>query len=181
MGLFEPIHDRLEKFAFALTRDRDVAHEVIAETVLIAYEKFDSLRSHEAFLSFLFTIARRTHHKHRAKQARSERLDDLHANSLIDQRMAPDVQADISAVYAALDKLPEKQREAVVLFEILGLSMKEIRVIQGGTLVAVKVRVARGRRRLAAILGVDDVERRPECAGNASEDMLASFTVVRES
>src|SRR5687768_5376365 len=118
MELFDPVHDRLERFARALTRDREMARELVAETVLIAYENFDSLRHPEAFLSFLFTIARRAFQKQSRKDSRSEPLADAHVNTMHDPRMQPDLHADISAVYAALEKLPQTQREAVVLFEI---------------------------------------------------------------
>jgi RNA polymerase sigma-70 factor (ECF subfamily) len=155
MALLVPVHGRLEHFALALTHNADAARDIVGETILIAYERFDSLRHHEAFLSFLFTIARRVH-QHRARHARrSEPLEEPHWESLRDPRPAPDAAADIRAVYDALAELSAPQREAVILFEILGLSLKEIREIQGGTLVAVKVRISRARKRLAKILGVD--------------------------
>ena len=59
---------------------------------------------------------------------------------------------DIQVLYAALDKLPVKQKEAVVLFEISGFSLEEIKNIQGGTLSGAKSRVKRGREKLAILL-----------------------------
>ena len=46
--------------------------------------------------------------------------------------------------------------KALTLFEISGLSLEEIREIQGGSLPGVKSRVQRGRKKLAEIMGVDD-------------------------
>jgi DNA-directed RNA polymerase specialized sigma24 family protein len=66
----------------------------------------------------------------------------------------PDISADVELLYKALAQLPRREREAVVLFEISGFSMKEIREIQGGSLSSVKVRVFRARKRLAELLGV---------------------------
>ncbi|MCX6139913.1 MAG: RNA polymerase sigma factor [Candidatus Kapabacteria bacterium] len=68
----------------------------------------------------------------------------------------PDVQMDIVILREALQLLPEKQREAVVLFDILGLSLEEIKAIQGGTLSGVKSRLKRGRAELQRKLGVSD-------------------------
>ena len=181
MALFDPVHDRLERFARALTRDRDAAREVVAETVLIAYENFESLRHPEAFLSFLFTIARRAFQKQSRKESRSEPLADAHWNAMHDPRMQPDVHADISAVYTALEELPQLQREAVILFEIIGMSMKEIQEVQGGTLVAVKVRIQRGRKRLAKILCVDERSTSSPMHLNAADGALGSYTIARES
>lgn len=155
MTLYAPLQPKLERFVLAMTRSPETAKDIVSETVLIAYERFDSIRSHEAFLSFLFTVATRAYRK---QLRRAKRLDvgteDLEL--LLDPGTPPDVAADISTVYEALDRLPAKTREAIILFEILGLSMKEIREIQGGTLVGVKVRISRGRKKLAEILGVGE-------------------------
>lgn len=185
MALFDPVHDRLEHFALALTRNGETARDVVGETVLIAFERFESLRHPEAFLSFLFTIARRVYQQRMRSGARTEPLEEAHWNALHDPRMAPDVSADIRAVYDALARLPEAQREAVTLFEILGLSLREIHEIQGGTLVAVKVRISRGRKRLARLLGVEEmrqVERtsRADTADCRSVESMNLYTVIEE-
>ena len=54
-----------------------------------------------------------------------------------------------------LGKLPPKQKEALVLYEITGLTLKEIREIQGGTLSGVKSRLKRGRNSLSELM-IDD-------------------------
>ncbi len=169
LALFEPVQPSLERFALAVTGEREKGRDVVAETVLIAYERFDSLRSPEAFLSFLFTIATRVHRREVKMERRMERVDDERLKSLLDPGLPPDAAADITAVHAALARLPEKQREAVVLFEIMGVPMKEIREIQGGTLTSVKVRIFRGRKRLAELLGVDDVKRSEQPAAKRRE------------
>src|SRR5688500_15221113 len=91
MSLFDPVHDRLEHFAIALTRNGEAARDIVGETILIAYESFDSLRHPEAFLSYLFTIARRVYQKRVHASARTERLEDSHWRDLHDPRLAPDV------------------------------------------------------------------------------------------
>ena len=187
MALFDPVHSRLEHFVLALTRNREAARDIVGDTVMIAYERFDSLRDPEAFLSFLFTIARRVYQQRARTGRRSEPLEESHWAGLCDPQMAPDVAADITAVYDALDSLPEPQREAVALFEILGLSTKEIQQIQGGTLIAVKVRLSRGRRRLAKLLGVEESPRqqrsRSASAGAIDRnaiDSLSHYPITEE-
>lgn len=169
MELFAPLQGNLERFALAMTRDSEMARDLVAETTLIAYERFETLRSNAAFLSFLFTIAVRVNRGQQTRERRMEPIGEHHIRTLLDPGIAPDRAADISAVYAGLQQLPEKQREGVVLFEIMGLSMKEIRDIQGGSLTAVKVRISRGRKRLAEILGVTDQQE--SVAGSPSNDV----------
>jgi RNA polymerase sigma-70 factor (ECF subfamily) len=156
LGLLDPVHDSLCRFVRGMTRDREEARDLTAETILVAFENFGSLRDGRAFLSYLFTIARRIcrHRTHRARLF--GRYDEGFAAKLVAQGSPPDAAADVPALYAALDRLPAGQREAVVLFELSGLSLEEVREIQGGTLSGVKARVARGRRKLAELLGVEE-------------------------
>lgn len=154
MALLRPLQPNLDRFAYAMARDREEARDIAGETILIAWERFESVRQPQAFLSFLFTIATRVHRKRRAYQQRHPQLPDDHIADLYDTSTPPDIAADVGALHTALQQLPEKQREAVMMFELLGFSMKEIQQIQGGTLVAVKVRISRGRKRLAELLGV---------------------------
>jgi RNA polymerase sigma-70 factor, ECF subfamily len=187
MALFDPVHDRLEHFALALARNGEAARDIVGETVLIAFDRFDTLRHPDAFLSFLFTIARRVYQQRSRSAARTEPLEEHHWDRLYDPRLAPDASADIGAVHEALALLPEPQREAVILFEILGLSIKEIREIQGGTIVAVKVRISRGRKRLAKLLGVDETRTaaphasaRPDTSDRRSVESMNLYTVAEE-
>jgi RNA polymerase sigma-70 factor (ECF subfamily) len=156
--LLTPYHAQLSRFVHALMQDDESARDLLAETILRAYENFDSLRSEDAFASFIFTIARRQYYRtlRRAKwrgvfdRAVAEQIPDHSLN-------APDASADHSLLDEALNKLPHKQREAVILFEISGLSLEEIREIQGGSLSGVKSRVVRGREHLSRLLN----ERKP--------------------
>jgi RNA polymerase sigma-70 factor (ECF subfamily) len=59
---------------------------------------------------------------------------------------------DLLVLHRPLDSLEERQRETVILFEISGLSLEEIRAIQGGSLSGVKSRLVRGRQRLAEVM-----------------------------
>ena len=156
MALLDPVHDNLARYVRAMSRNADEARDLMSETLLAAYESFDTLKAPAAFLSYLFTIARRTC-RHRARRFRLfAEYDAAHAAQLRATTPAPDAAADIPALYNALDRLPAEQREAVVLFELSGLSLEEIRELQGGTLSGVKARVARGRRKLAKLLGVEE-------------------------
>ena len=67
---------------------------------------------------------------------------------LPDHQSPPDIDHDVEVLYNLLGKLPPKQRECVVLFELSGFSLEEIRQLQGGTLSGVKSRLTRGREQL---------------------------------
>lgn len=161
LSLFEPLQPHLQRFVLAMTRNEELTKDIIGETILIAFERLDALRHDEAFLSFLFTIATRVYRKRSREMERTVRIEPEDVARLFDHATPPDVAADIAALYLALEKLPRKQQEAVLLYEVIGLSTQEIRDIQGGTLVGVRVRIARARKKLARILGVDDITSGP--------------------
>lgn len=161
LELLRPHQASLSRFARAMTRDAESARDLISETVLKAFENFDKIKDHQSFLSYLFTIAVRTHQRDAKRQARfsNEELESFASHRATTP--SPEVAVDVRILYEALAQLPEKQREAVIMFEIAGLSLEEIRVIQGGSLSGVKSRIARGREALGDLLGVH-ADRKPE-------------------
>lgn len=156
MRLYAPLRPRLARFASAMTNDREEARDLVAETTLVAYEQFSTLRNHQAFLSWLFTIASRLYRKKGVRAGRFGCYSEEQARQIPDSGTSPEVSADVALLYEALAQLPDEQREAVILFEIADLPLKEISAIQRTSLSGVKSRVTRGRRRLAELLGAVD-------------------------
>jgi RNA polymerase sigma-70 factor, ECF subfamily len=162
MQALEPILPNLERFVRALvwrggtSSERDeTARDLVSGTIAEAFERFDSVRCPEALLSFCFTIATRLHRRDYEKSRRFTAFDNnIHEAYRNGQEQSDN--ADVRLLYDALDTLPAKQREAVIMFEILGFSMKEIQHVQGGTLVAVKVRISRARAELTRLLSERD-------------------------
>jgi RNA polymerase sigma-70 factor, ECF subfamily len=176
LALLEPVRTGLGQFARSLTRDRESARDLAAEAIRIAYEQFDNLRDEGKFKSWLFTTA--SHLAQRANWRERNRVayDELKAQSIPSNGTSPDIGPDIEALYDALAKLPDEMREAVVLFEISGLSLAEVCDVQHASLSAVKSRISRGRKLLAEILRVDE-------ASNENEfpQVVAAPAAVRES
>lgn len=156
LRLLLPVRNRLVHFARAMTHNREEADDLVSDTILAALERFDDLKVPSAFLSYLFTIAARLHKRRRWRARIFGGYDEDYAGNIPAQGSAPDISADVAMLYRALDQLPERQRETVVLFEISDLPLEEIRRIQGGSLSGVKSRLVRGRARLARILNATD-------------------------
>ena len=152
MEAFQPLYAKLWKFILSISRNRDDAKDILSETFLIAYEKFDTLKNERAFLSFLFTIASRLRNAstNKRKKYYSEEVfdfDDFAGNFL-----SPEDETDIKLLYKTLDYLPDAQKEAIVLFEIFGFNRTEIANIQNSTVTNVKIRLYRGRKKLEQII-----------------------------
>lgn len=152
LELWNAVHDRLSRFARGMTRDADEALDLVSDTLLLAYEHFDGVRNREAFLSYVLTIARRRHWRNSKRRSLFGVFDWERAEHIKDRGSNPETSHDVEVLYRALDVLPEAQREAIVMFEIVGLSLDDIRNIQGGSLSGVKSRLKRGREKLQKIL-----------------------------
>jgi RNA polymerase sigma-70 factor, ECF subfamily len=149
-----PLQDNLWRFCLFMARNRDVAKELLAETLAIAYEGFDTLKEETALLSWLFTIARRVYNKLKVK---SEKLKvEMQLEDIITSDLSPETMTDISFLYENLNKLPAEQKEAIILFNIEGFSRSEVAAMQNVSEETVKTRLARGRKRLAILMGAQD-------------------------
>ncbi len=137
-----------------MSRDDDEACDVVGETILRCYERFDAIVDIDAFAGYVLRVASNIIRR----LARRRRPFGDYDNAMAERRRyggtPPDVSADIRILYNALDKLPPMQREAIVLFELADLPLRDIVKIQGGTVTALKVRLHRARKELALLLGV---------------------------
>lgn len=152
LGLYQPVHDRFERFCRARVGGEMPYPDLINESLLVAYKKMGELRNEEAFLSFLIGIATRILANSRRKKKTYLPEDDLIFKNYAAPDNAVEKQFEIELLHKALAQLPEKQREALILFEITGFNIKEIMEIQGSGQSAVKQRLARGRKALARIV-----------------------------
>ena len=128
--------------------------DLMNETLLKAYQKFDTLKSKEAFLSFLFSISVRILANAHRKKKEEVKLDKL-AFEVGDKSANVEKDMEVYLLYKALSMLPEERRECLILFEISGFSIREIAEIQKTTESNVKQRLRRGRIRLKEILSFE--------------------------
>ncbi len=134
----------------------------------------------DRFLHYLIKIASRLHKRGRYRERKRVPFDETLARKIEDTNPLPETAAEIRIVMDALDKLPEKMRETVVLFDISDLSLGEIRHIQGGTLSGVKSRLKRGREQLTRALGIMAPEIKSRPAAKKAESELPFLLRVEE-
>lgn len=153
MQVYEPVHERFERYCKTRAYGEFPFKDIMHDTLVVAFEKFDELKSKEAFLHFLFGTATRILANHRKKK-RPEFVDQLkgkyeyahNENDSIEQ------QFEINDLYKCLQELDQVTSECIILFEISGFSIKEIMGIQNSSEAAVKKRLSRGRMQLLALM-----------------------------
>ncbi len=150
--LLEPYYERLVRFIRMTTTSKEEVEDILHDTVLQGYQHFQQLRDEKAFLSWLFSIASRLEKRRRVKAFIFTKFDVLLHDREERHYTRPDISAETRMLHDALQHLPAKQREAYTLFEISGLSLQEIQAIQGDSLSSVKMRIARARDKIKALL-----------------------------
>jgi len=155
-------HDDLARFARSLTRNTEDAKDLVADTILKAYESWDSVREEGAMKTYLFRIAHRIH----MRQVKRRRLflpfskqETLphdasleHASIATHHYASPEHITDATLVREALQRLPPLQKEFLVLVDILGWSIDEVVAVHGGTIAAAKSTLHRSRQHLRKLM-----------------------------
>jgi RNA polymerase sigma-70 factor (ECF subfamily) len=129
----------LRRYARALTRDADIADDLVQDTLVRA------LRSERLFLggdirSWLYTILTNLNRNRRRSLARLPQLSPLG-----DEAGANGTEAEGRDIERALAGLVEEQRSALLLVMLEGLSYREVAEVQGVPIGTVMSRLARAR------------------------------------
>jgi RNA polymerase sigma-70 factor, ECF subfamily len=143
--LFEEDGARLWRAVYLYSADADVASDAVAEAFAQALRRGDDLHSPDRWVwRTAFRIA-----------AGELKRRNMEAGSWTESGY--EVPDETTALLAALPQLSRKQRAAIVLHYHSGYSLREVAEIIGSTPSAVGVHLHRGRKRLRALLGDEDV------------------------
>jgi len=135
------------RFALYLSGDRHEAEDITSETFVRAWTAPEPIRM-ATVKGYLLTIARNLFLQGRRKSSRQVELpEDLH-----DPGAGPHVRAEqdseLALALAALQRLPEVDRAALLMRAQDGMSYDEIAQALGLSLTSVKVKIHRARARL---------------------------------
>jgi RNA polymerase sigma-70 factor (ECF subfamily) len=130
----------------------DDAADVVAETFLTAWRRLDDVPAGEQARLWLYGVARRVLANHqRGEHRRSELAGRLRAELTACWR-EPEYPGDLAGVAAAFAGLPGADRELLALAFWEELDNGQIAAVLGCSRNAVRIRLHRARRRLAAAL-----------------------------
>lgn len=140
----------LRRFLTALCcGDSALADDIAQETYMKAYMSADSFRGDARFSSWVYRIAYNTFVSYRRSVRPST---DVSEAAAIDSGDSSDSAFRYQSLYAALDRLSERERSSVLLFYIEGYSIKEISAIVDASEDAVKQHLSRARKHLKTLL-----------------------------
>jgi len=154
----------VRNYLHRLTGNRALAEEMTQEVFYRSFVQLARGVRVTYISSWLFRIARNLYLDHAKKKARQpaslDALDEAIPMDLTSPTHQSTPESQVlrretwQRIIDALQALPEEQRTAVVLRDIEGLTYQEIADAMESSLSAAKVRVHRGRRKLAETYGL---------------------------
>ena len=161
--LFAEYGPKVYRLALRCGLDTQEAEDGVQEVFLKVQRRIDTFRGEAKLSTWLYQVALNTLLDHRRRVVRQTRAqsiemltDDRGEVAAEDTRTTPVEEASRSErsalVREALDRLPPKFREVLVLRELEGLSYRDIARILGVAQGTVESRIFRARERLGAEL-----------------------------
>ncbi|QRM34441.1 sigma-70 family RNA polymerase sigma factor [Microvirga sp. VF16] len=149
----------LRAYAISLTKAVDRAEDLVQDTVLRALSRQESFEAGTNLQAWLFTILRNSFFTEHRRAAREIEDVDGRLAGAMTTSADQDSRLVLQELAAALARLPQEQREALLLVAMEGLSYEETAAALGCAVGTVKSRVNRARNRLAEMLDLEADDR----------------------
>ena len=159
-GKFEelamPHFAKLFNFACWLTQDRTAAEELVQETYMKALKGFPSFRQGTNFRAWIYRILRNTFLTSRAGLKAALSLDDEDGPEEPSTSETPEsvliAHRERESIETALEELPVRFREIILLCDLEEMSYEEISQTLGIPAGTVMSRLSRARKAMRALL-----------------------------
>jgi RNA polymerase sigma-70 factor (ECF subfamily) len=144
----------LRAFAVSLSGRHDKADDLVQDTVMKAWAKQESFEIGTNIKAWLFTILRNEFYSQMRKRGREVQDSDGAFTERMSVHPSQYGIVDLADFKKALDRLPDDQREAIVLIGASGFSYEEAAEICHCAVGTMKSRVSRARTKLQELLQV---------------------------
>lgn len=146
----------LQRYAYVLTRHRADAEDLVQETLIKALAAAETFRAGAEMRPWLFRIMHNLHISAGRKAQRHKAYTQKQTLEDMPTQPASQVQRlEVKATLAALQRLPEHQREAVALIAFEDMSYADAAKVIGIPLGTFMSRISRGREALRRLLDAD--------------------------
>jgi RNA polymerase sigma-70 factor (ECF subfamily) len=157
----EALIPRLRRFARALAGGRDAADDLVQDTLERAWAKRELWQAGTNLRAWLFTVMHGVFVNGTRRRRPSESLDALDgdAGQRADGSASAETATAVRELREALQRLPDEQRQVVLLVGLEQFSYAEAAGVLGVPIGTVMSRLARGRERLRQLLEEGSPER----------------------
>ncbi|MBZ6378316.1 RNA polymerase subunit sigma-70 [Pacificimonas flava] len=166
----------LRAFGRSLSGSRDVADDLVQETLLKAWAARHRFQAGTNMRAWTFIILRNLFLSQMRRARFKGEWDDFTASKLLAAPAGQDRQIELADLERGLLQLPQAQREALILVGAGGFAYEEAAKICDCAVGTIKSRVARGRAALEAVLDEGNMPNRTSSTKPGStEGALASI------
>ena len=154
LKLFQPVKADCERWVMHLAQDATVAEDVLQQAILMGLQSIHQLKNDIVFKAWMFRIIRNAFLQSLRTGKREPESADPETMAMHSPRDDDWTGRDerSKTVRQLLSKLPPEQRQALWLFEVEGLSIRETSAVMGKSEGAVRVILHRARQRFAESL-----------------------------
>ncbi len=170
----------MRAFSRSLTGDAAAADDLAQEALAKAWDKRSSFEPGTNLKAWVFMIVRNQFFSDKRRSWRSQPLDPEVAERTLVATTNPMATLELDEVRRALLRLPEDQREALILIGAGSLSYEEAAEICGAAVGTIKSRVSRARDRLALLLLEGDYAQDDTPPSAAMADIVAQIDRIRQ-
>ncbi len=170
----------LRAFARSLCGSRDMADDLVQETMLKAWNARQRFAAGTNMRAWTFIILRNFFLSQMRRNRFRGEWDDLAAERMLAAPAGQDKIVEFSDLYRAMQQLPPAQREALILIGAGGFAYEEAAEICGVAVGTIKSRVARGRVALEQLLESGSLPQRRSDDAGGSEAMRQLLSEVGE-
>src|SRR5687767_3288200 len=167
----------LRAFGRSLSGSRDLADDLVQETVMKAWAARDRFQAGTNMRAWTFIILRNLFLSQMRRRRFTGNYDELQAQRILTTKAGQSDAVDLADVQRAMMLLPAAQREALILVGAGGLAYEEAAEIWKCAIGTIKSRVARARVALASLLASETMpprRRAPSGArGSAFDQVMA--------
>ncbi|MGI9648142.1 MAG: RNA polymerase sigma factor [Acidimicrobiia bacterium] len=147
-------------YSYCLRRvSAEEAKDAMADVFVVAWRRWGAVPEGDAAIAWLYGVARNVLRERRRSVRRRGRLVEKVAAQPELVAAGPEVQvvrmAENEAVLAALGRLPERDREMILLIEWEGLSREQVAAMMSVTRAAIDKRMTRAYKKMARSLRLD--------------------------
>jgi RNA polymerase sigma-70 factor (ECF subfamily) len=160
-AMFRDHCDTVERMILRLVGPTPDLEDLVQTTFVEAIRTINRYRGEASFKTWITSVAVHVaqHHLRAGRLRRHAPLEMVPEERLASP--APDIEAQLDErrlsgrLYALLDRIPSRQRVALVLFTIDGRPVEEVAALTGTSQVTTRSRVFLGRRALRALIDAD--------------------------
>lgn len=160
----------LRAFGRSLSGNRDVADDLVQETLLKAWAARHRFQAGTNMRAWTFIILRNLFLSQMRRARFKGEWDEFTASKLLAAPAGQDRQIELADLQRGMSQLPQAQREALILVGAGGFAYEEAATICGCAVGTIKSRVARGRAALETILTEGNLPSRTQTKTSERED-----------